>query len=53
MALKHGKRKLPKSKPSIQKVNSSRYTWEAPVPYPNDDNAYVWNEQTQAWDLVD
>ncbi len=28
-------------------------TWEAPVPYPNDDNAYVWNEQTQAWDLVD
>jgi len=27
--------------------------WEAPVPYPNDDNAYVWNEQTQAWDLVD
>ena len=28
-------------------------TWEAPVPYPNDDNAYAWNEQTQAWDLVE
>ncbi len=28
-------------------------TWEAPIPYPNDDNAYAWNEQTQAWDLVE
>ena len=27
--------------------------WEAPIPYPNDDNAYAWNESTQAWDLVD
>ena len=26
-------------------------TWETPVPYPNDDNRYVWNEETQAWDL--
>tara|TARA_Y100000310_G_scaffold15902_1_gene15945 strand:- start:40 stop:420 length:381 start_codon:yes stop_codon:yes gene_type:complete len=28
-------------------------TWESPVPYPNDDNMYDWNEETQAWDLVD
>ena len=28
-------------------------TWESPVPYPNDDNEYIWNEQTQAWDLVE
>jgi len=28
-------------------------TWEAPIPYPNDDNAYAWNEETQAWDLVE
>jgi len=27
-------------------------TWEAPVPYPNDDNMYEWNEETQAWDAV-
>ncbi len=27
--------------------------WEAPVPYPNDDNTYEWNEETQTWDLVD
>ena len=27
--------------------------WEAPIPYPNDDNAYAWNESTQAWDLVE
>tara|TARA_R100001530_G_scaffold112865_1_gene79872 strand:+ start:161 stop:520 length:360 start_codon:yes stop_codon:yes gene_type:complete len=28
-------------------------TWEAPVPYPNDDNTYEWNEETQTWDLVE
>ena len=28
-------------------------TWEAPVPYPNDDNAYEWNEQTQTWYAVE
>jgi hypothetical protein len=27
-------------------------TWEAPVPHPNDDNRYVWNEEAQAWDLA-
>ena len=28
-------------------------TWDSPVPYPNDDNTYEWNEETQAWDLFD
>jgi len=28
-------------------------TWEAPVPYPNDGNMYDWNEETQAWDIVE
>ena len=28
-------------------------TWYSPVPYPNDDNTYEWNEETQAWDLFD
>ena len=25
--------------------------WEPPVAYPDDDNMYIWNEETQAWDL--
>jgi hypothetical protein len=24
--------------------------WNAPVPYPTDDKAYTWNEETQTWD---
>jgi len=23
--------------------------WEAPVPHPNDDKAYTWNENTTSW----
>ena len=23
--------------------------WEAPTPYPDDDNRYVWNEETTSW----
>ena len=34
-------------------LDDSTCFWEAPIPYPNDDNAYVWNESTLAWDLVD
>lgn len=25
--------------------------WVAPVPAPEDDNDYMWNEETQTWDL--
>lgn len=27
--------------------------WESPVPMPVDGNLYIWNEDTQSWDLVD
>jgi len=27
--------------------------WEAPVSYPTDDQAYTWDEETQAWVLLD
>jgi hypothetical protein len=23
--------------------------WNAPIPYPNDDKMYIWNEQEQEW----
>ena len=26
--------------------------WKAPVPYPNDDKVYQWNETNQSWDLI-
>ena len=25
--------------------------WEPPIAYPDDGNMYIWNEETQAWDL--
>jgi hypothetical protein len=33
-------------------LNETTCRWEAPVAYPQDDNSYVWNEQTLSWDLV-
>lgn len=30
-------------------LNQSTWTWEAPIPYPNDGKIYLWDEQTQQW----
>lgn len=27
--------------------------WLAPIPMPEDEQAYSWNEETQQWDLID
>lgn len=27
--------------------------WQPPVSYPEDDNLYVWNEDTRSWDLLE
>ena len=32
-------------------LNNTTFIWECPVAYPEDGNIYVWNEETQAWDL--
>ena len=34
-------------------LNETTCQWEAPVAYPDDDNKYNWNEETQQWDLID
>jgi len=34
-------------------LNETTCLWEAPVPYPTDDNFYDWNETDQQWDQVD
>jgi hypothetical protein len=31
-------------------LNSTSCLWEAPIPLPDDDNFYLWNEETQQWD---
>lgn len=33
-------------------VLTPSFQWEAPVPYPDDGNMYVWNEETLSWQLV-
>ena len=33
-------------------LNPISLDWEAPVPYPTDENRYNWNETTQSWDVV-
>ena len=30
-------------------LNETTCVWEAPVPYPNDEKYYKWNETTQEW----
>ena len=40
----------PKPYPSWT-LNETTCRWEAPVPLPDDENNYVWNESTQQWDV--
>jgi|TARA_E500000318_G_scaffold90229_1_gene88027 hypothetical protein len=32
-------------------LNETTCQWESPVAKPDDDNYYVWNEETQQWNL--
>lgn len=34
-------------------LNTQRYIWEAPVPYPTDGKVYIWDEATQSWVLME
>jgi hypothetical protein len=34
-------------------LNQSTCLWESPIPYPQDNNEYKWNEQNQSWDLIE
>jgi len=34
-------------------LNNDSCLWEAPIVYPDDGEAYVWNESTTSWDAVD
>jgi hypothetical protein len=30
-------------------LNTTTWTWEAPVAYPDDNESYTWDESTQSW----
>jgi len=34
-------------------LNQETCSWESPVPYPEDDNRYYWNEETGEWIEID
>lgn len=33
-------------------LNEETCLWESPIPKPDDENFYKWNEETQSWDLI-
>jgi len=34
-------------------LNEETCQWEAPVPYPSDNNMHRWDEATQSWSLIE
>jgi hypothetical protein len=34
-------------------LNEDTCQWQSPIPYPQDNNKYNWNEQNQSWDLIE
>ncbi len=43
---------IPKKPFNSWVLNEQTCLWESPIPYPQDNNKYNWNEQNQSWDLV-
>ena len=33
-------------------LNEESCQWESPIPYPQDDNKYTWNETIKNWEIV-
>ena len=33
-------------------LNEETCIWEAPIPYPSDENEYVWNDNKSEWELI-
>ena len=42
---------IPKKPYNSWILNEQTCNWEPPVSKPNDSNMYIWNENTQNWDL--
>ena len=35
------------------KLDTDTCLWNAPIPYPQDDNDYEWDEETTSWKIID
>jgi len=33
-------------------LNEESCLWEPPIEYPNNDNMYMWNEETTSWEVI-
>jgi hypothetical protein len=44
---------IPKKPFNSWVLNETTCLWESPIPYPQDNNKYKWNEQNQSWDLIE
>ena len=34
-------------------LNTSTWSWDPPIPYPNDGKGYVWNEELKIWKVFE
>ena len=44
---------IPKKPFNSWVLNEDTCLWESPIPYPQDNNKYIWNEQNRSWDLIE
>jgi len=44
---------IPKKPYNSWILNEDTCLWESPIPYPQDNNEYKWNEKTLSWDLTE
>ena len=44
---------IPKKPFNSWVLNETTCLWESPIPYPQDNNKYNWNEQNQSWDILE
>jgi hypothetical protein len=33
-------------------LNQANYQWNPPIPYPNDDKSYIWDESNKLWEEI-
>jgi hypothetical protein len=43
---------IPKKPYNSWILNETTCLWESPIPYPQDNNKYNWNELTLTWDII-
>jgi hypothetical protein len=43
---------IPKKPYNSWILNEDTCLWESPIPFPQDNNLYSWNEENKSWDLI-